>query len=50
MTETSQDIILEIKNLKTYFFLEKGTVKAVDGVDMKLDRKTTLGVVGDNLL
>jgi oligopeptide/dipeptide ABC transporter ATP-binding protein len=40
--------ILEIKNLKTYFFLEKGTVRAVDGVNMRLDRKTTLGVVGES--
>ncbi len=48
MTKPSPNIILEIKNLKTYFFLEKGTVKAVDGVDMKLDRKTTLGVVGES--
>jgi oligopeptide transport system ATP-binding protein len=40
--------ILEINNLKTYFFTKKGTVRAVDGVDMKLDRKTTLGVVGES--
>jgi peptide/nickel transport system ATP-binding protein/oligopeptide transport system ATP-binding protein len=40
--------ILEIKDLKTYFFLEKGTVKAVDGVDLKLARKSTLGVVGES--
>jgi oligopeptide/dipeptide ABC transporter ATP-binding protein len=51
MTETPHsdiNTILEIKNLKTYFFLEKGTVRAVDGVNMKLDRKTTLGVVGES--
>jgi oligopeptide/dipeptide ABC transporter ATP-binding protein len=40
--------ILEIKNLKTYFFLEKGTVRAVDGVDLSLDRKSTLGLVGES--
>ena len=40
--------ILEINNLKTYFFLEKGIVKAVDGVDLKLGRKTTLGIVGES--
>jgi oligopeptide/dipeptide ABC transporter ATP-binding protein len=40
--------ILEIKNLKTYFFLEKSTVRAVDGVDLTLPRKSTLGVVGES--
>ncbi len=40
--------ILEIKNLKTYFFLESATVRAVDGVNLTLPRKTTLGVVGES--
>ena len=48
MEAPSNDIILEIKNLKTYYFLEKGTVKAVDGVNLSLDRKTTLGIVGES--
>src|SRR5688572_4901938 len=45
---TSSTPILEVNNLKTYFFLEKGLVKAVDGVDLKLGRKTTLGIVGES--
>lgn len=48
MEAPSNDVILEIKNLKTYYFLEKGTVKAVDGVNLSLDRKTTLGIVGES--
>src|SRR5579885_3387823 len=40
--------ILEIKNLKTYFFLEKSTVRSLDGVDLKLPRKSTLGLVGES--
>ncbi len=40
--------ILEVKDLKTYFFLENGTVRAVDGVNFSLDRKTTLGLVGES--
>ncbi len=40
--------ILEIKNLKTYFFLEKSTVRALDGVDLALPRKSTLGLVGES--
>ena len=47
-TMAASNTILEIKNLKTYFFLDKGMVKAVDGVDLSLDRKTTLGVVGES--
>lgn len=42
------DTILEIKNLKTYFFLEKSIVRALDGVDMTLNRKSTLGLVGES--
>ncbi len=40
--------LLEIKDLKTYFFLEKGTVRSVDGVDLSLKRKSTLGLVGES--
>lgn len=40
--------ILEIRNLKTQFFLDRGVVKAVDGVNLKLERKTTLGLVGES--
>ena len=40
--------ILEIKNLHTYFFLETGTVRAVRGVDLTLDRQSVLGIVGES--
>ena len=40
--------ILEINNLKTYFFLEKCTVRALDGVNLTLGRKSTLGLVGES--
>jgi peptide/nickel transport system ATP-binding protein/oligopeptide transport system ATP-binding protein len=40
--------ILEIKNLKTYFFLERITVRALDGVDLSLPFSSTLGVVGES--
>jgi oligopeptide/dipeptide ABC transporter ATP-binding protein len=46
--QATDNTILELKNLKTYFFLDKGTVRAVDGVNLKLDRKSTLGVVGES--
>jgi peptide/nickel transport system ATP-binding protein len=46
--EMQQDILLEIKNLKTYFFLPEGTVKAVDGADFVVRRGVTVGVVGES--
>ena len=41
-------MLLEVKNLKTHFFLSEGIVRAVDGVDFTLRRGTTLGVVGES--
>src|SRR4029450_9255471 len=38
--------LLEVKNLKTYFFTDEGTVRAVDGGDLHIDRSETLGGVG----
>lgn len=43
-----RDNILEIKNMHTYFFTDKGTVKSVDGVDIELERGKTLGIVGES--
>ncbi len=42
------DLLLEVKNLKTYFHVEKGTVKAVDDVSFTLRRGETLGIVGES--
>jgi peptide/nickel transport system ATP-binding protein/oligopeptide transport system ATP-binding protein len=47
-TAKPSDPILEIKNLKTYFYLEHSTVRAIDGVDLALPRKSTLGLVGES--
>ena len=40
--------ILEIKNLRTYFETRKGTVRAVDGVDLSINKGDTLGIVGES--
>jgi oligopeptide/dipeptide ABC transporter ATP-binding protein len=40
--------MLVIKNLKTYFYTEDGVVKAVDGVDISVDRGEVLGLVGES--
>ena len=43
------EVILEIKDLKKYFPLANGkTVKAVDGVSMKMYKGETLGLVGES--
>jgi oligopeptide/dipeptide ABC transporter ATP-binding protein len=44
----SDQLLLEVKNLKTYFYLDEGTVRAVDGVDFDIWRGQTLGVVGES--
>jgi peptide/nickel transport system ATP-binding protein len=40
--------LLEIKDLKTYFYVKAGTVKAVDGVNLTLDAGVKLGLVGES--
>lgn len=40
--------LLEVKNLKTYFDTDAGTVKAVDGISFSMERGKTLGVVGES--
>jgi peptide/nickel transport system ATP-binding protein len=40
--------ILEIKDLRVYYHVEAGAVKAVDGMDLTLDPGTKLGLVGES--
>ena len=40
--------LLEIRGLKTQFKTDDGMVRAVDGVDLTIDRGETLGVVGES--
>lgn len=40
--------LLEVKNLKTYFYTEAGVVRAVDGLSFSIEAKRTLGIVGES--
>ncbi len=42
------DAILSVRNLRTYFKLDEGTLKAVDGVDFDIPRRGTLGLIGES--
>ena len=40
--------LLEIDDLRTYFFTEAGVVKAVDGISLKVKESQTIGLVGES--
>lgn len=44
----TEENILEIKDLKSYFFTEKGVAKAVDGVNITIPKGKIIGLVGES--
>ena len=44
----TQQPLLQVKGLKTHFFLDEGTVKSVDGADFSIMPASTVGVVGES--
>ena len=45
---TSVDHLLEVNDLRTYFYTYEGTARAVDGVSYHLDSGEALGIVGES--
>ena len=45
---TLEKPLLEVKTLRTYFYTEDGTVRAVDGVDFEVYPGEVLGLVGES--
>jgi oligopeptide/dipeptide ABC transporter ATP-binding protein len=46
--ESFGDVLLDIRGLKTHFFSDEGVSPAVDGVDFRLRKGETLGIVGES--
>jgi peptide/nickel transport system ATP-binding protein len=46
--QTLKNKLLEIKELKTYFYSDEGVVPAVDGVDITIYEGETVGIVGES--
>ena len=44
----AQDLVLEVRDLRTYFHTEEGVARAVDGVSFVVGRGQTLGLVGES--
>ena len=40
--------LLEVTNLKTYFYIEEGIIKAVDDISFNVKKGETLGIVGES--
>jgi len=46
--ENEPKILLSVQNLKTYFFQDEGTVRAVDGATFDVYAGQTVGIVGES--
>ena len=46
--DNGNNVLLDIKNLRTQFFTEDGVVRAVDGIDFNVRRGEVVGLVGES--
>jgi oligopeptide/dipeptide ABC transporter ATP-binding protein len=46
--KSQDDVLLDIRDLRTYFHTQDGVVKAVDGVDFAVHRGEIVGLVGES--
>ena len=44
----NDDVVLRVEDLRTYFHMNTGVVKAIDGISFDLHRGETLGIVGES--
>jgi oligopeptide/dipeptide ABC transporter ATP-binding protein len=44
----ARDVLLDVRDMRTYFHVLDGTVPAVDGISFQLKRGETLGIVGES--
>ena len=42
------ETLLEVRDLRTYFFTDEGVARAVDGVSFTIGRRQVLGLVGES--
>ena len=42
------DLLLDVRDLHTHFYMEQGTIRAVEGVSFSLARGESIGIVGES--
>ncbi len=43
-----ENVLVDVRDLKVYFHIEQGTVRAVDGLSFQIEKGKSLGIVGES--